>query len=189
MGFRLAATLLETMDVVDTELESLEATLLRNSALAMRTLRSATTACAQRDAARAHVVLAFEPSARRNHPAIEVAARTLAADGAASDEERRRARAVMRYQVQVERMVDLAMLVAEVGRFAGRPGGRLVSEESIAALCSRSGAVQVAAERSLESESLAASANELSELLYLAEPVAIDVRRAADREGRLCLAS
>jgi hypothetical protein len=177
------------MEVQETDLESLEASLRRNSALAMRTLRSATTACAQRDAARAHVVLAFEPSARRDHPTIEVAARTLAADVAATEEERRRARAVMRYQVQVERMVDLAMLVAEVGRFAGRPGGRLVSDDSITALCTRSEALQVAAERSLGSESLAASANELSELLYLAEPVAIDVRRDADREGRLCLAS
>jgi hypothetical protein len=177
------------MEVQETDLESLEASLRRNSALAMRTLRSATTACAQRDAARAHVVLAFEPSARRDHPTIEVAARTLAADVAATEEERRRARAVMRYQVQVERMVDLAMLVAEVGRFAGRPGGRLVPDDSITALCTRSEALQVAAERSLGSESLAASANELSELLYLAEPVAIDVRRDADREGRLCLAS
>ena len=177
------------MEAQETDLESLEATLRRNSALAMRTLRSATTACAQRDAARAHVVLAFEPSARRAHPAIEVAARTLAADVLATEDERRRARAAMRYQVQVERMVDLAMLVAEVGRFAGRPGGRLVSEASLAALCARSGAVQVAAERSLESRSLASAANELSELLYLAEPVAIDACRDADREGRLCLAS
>jgi hypothetical protein len=95
----------------------------------------------------------------------------------------------MRYQVQVERMVDLAMLVAEVGRLAGRPGGRLVPEDSITALCLRSTAVQVAAERSLEGGSLAAAANELSELLYLAEPVAIDVRRDADREGKPCLAS
>src|SRR4029077_1342987 len=63
-----------TMDVQETELESLEGSLRRNSALAMRTLRSATTACAQRDAARAHGVLAFEPSARRDHPTIEVAA-------------------------------------------------------------------------------------------------------------------
>src|SRR5262249_55629934 len=132
--FGVAATLLGTMDVQETDLESLEASLRRNSALAMRTLRSATTACAQRDAARAHVVLAFEPSARRDHPLIEVAARTLAADVDASEDERRRARAAMRYQVQVERMVDLAMLVAEVGRFAGRPGGRLVSEDSISAL-------------------------------------------------------
>lgn len=177
------------MEAQETELESLEATLRRNSALAMRTLRSATTACAQRDAARAHVVLAFEPSARRAHPAIEVAARTLAADVAAPEDDRRRARAAMRYQVQVERMVDLAMLVAEVGRLAGRPGGRLVTQDSIAALCTRSTAVQVAAERSIEGGSLATAANELSELLYLAEPVAIDVRRDADREGRLCLAS
>ena len=177
------------MNVQETELESLEATLLRNSALAMRTLRSATTACAHRDAARAHVVLASEPSARRAHPSIEVAARTLAADVAAPEDERRRARAVMRYQVQVERMVDLAMLVAEVGRFAGRPGAHLVPDDSITALSARCGAVQVAAERSLEGGSLAIAANELSELLYLAEPVAVDVRRDAHREGRLCLAS
>jgi hypothetical protein len=79
-------------------------------ALALRILRSATAACAERDAARAHVVLLFEQDAREQG---------IGARG----------------QGLVERLVDLALRVADLARLTARPGAPEVAE--LAVLCAR----------------------------------------------------
>jgi hypothetical protein len=110
-------TVIESM-----EIEALEQEVSESGAVAVRVLRTAASAAAQRDAARAHVVLAFERDARKDHRRSAAAAWSLAVAAPPGGDERERLSLVLRTQGLIERSVDLAMRVADLGRLAARRG-------------------------------------------------------------------
>jgi hypothetical protein len=170
------------------ELEALELRLRETGGFAVRILRAAAAACAGRDAARANVVLGFETDARRDQAWAQAAARSMLA-GALGPAEAERVRAVIRAQTVVERSMDVALRVADLGRLSARHGAPDVRE--LDHLCRLSDVVA-----GTLSEALAVAGGPRRELMAMAEEL---LRRAenasalAERQlhaGRkLCLVS
>jgi hypothetical protein len=147
--------------------------------LAVRMLSAAVESCVDRDAARANVVLAFErdvsPQLR-----LEMAGGDVA-EGDIRVQERTRG--------LIERIVDLALHVADIARLASRRGAPPVPE--LDRLC-RLGGIAAVTGRNLLSAPPAAYdplADVLDELLRRAEGAAQRSSRELDRWSMECLAS
>jgi hypothetical protein len=176
------------MREVHLELEALEIGLRESGGLAVRLLRSAATACAGRDAARANVVLAFERDARREQGRAEAAARSLAASGLHHDEAVL-VRTALRFHAQTDRAVELALRIADLARLGARRGAPGIDD--LDRTCRLAAAVGGTLEEALRRQG--SGRMELTEmaaeLLQRAESAAADCERQLERGRRLCLVS
>ena len=146
--------------------------------LAVRMLTAAVESCTARDAARANVVLAFEQDVSP-HLRLELAGRDTSADNMRMRE---------RTRGLIERIVDLALRIADIARLAGRRGAPPVPE--IERLCRLGGIAAVTGRNLLSAQPAAVEplADVLDELLRRAEGAAQRSARELDRSLE-CLAS
>lgn len=146
--------------------------------LAVRMLTAAVESCADRDAARANVVLAFEQDVS-HHLRMELAGR----DSTAADMRMRE-----RTRGLIERIVDLALRIADIARLASRRGAPPVAETQ--RLCRLGGIAAVTGRNLLAAQPAAFGplADVLDELLRRAEGAAQRSARELDRSLE-CLAS
>lgn len=164
-----------TIGIHEQERVALDQGLRDGGGLAVRMLTAAVESCADRDAARANVVLAFERDVSP-HLRMEL----VGHDGDMRVQERTRG--------LIERIVDLALRIADIARLASRRGAPPVDE--IERLC-RLGGIAATTGRNLLSAQPAAFdplADVLDELLRRAEGAAQRSARELDRSLE-CLAS
>jgi len=161
------------------ECVALDQGLLDGGSLAARMLSAAAEAGLRRDASQANVVLAFEVDVSHH---LRV---TIPVPETDIDLLRRRERT----RGLVERMVELALRVADIARLASRPGAPPVDE--LDRLC-RLSEIAAASGRALltaPESAFAPLAEVLDELLGRAEGAAQRSARVLDRRRVSCLAS
>ncbi len=161
------------------ERAALDQGLLDGGSLAARMLSAAAESGLRRDAARANVVLAFEPDVSHHLRAA------IPSPDADIDLIRRRERT----QGLVERMVELALRVADIARLASRPGAPAIDE--LDRLC-RLSEITAASGRALltaPESAFQSLAEVLDELLCRAEGAAQRSAQILDGRSASCLAS